>query len=76
MINIMKLYNLIGYCIIVLYGILNAQGLKINEVMPSNTYTIQWNETNNSGQKVGSSIYYVLMKSKAYQAAVKMVYIK
>ncbi|MBN2709787.1 MAG: CotH kinase family protein [Calditrichaceae bacterium] len=46
------------------------------EKKPAGVYTIQWNGTNNTGQKVGSGVYYVLMKSKSYQAAVKMVYIK
>lgn len=60
--------------------IYNLMGQKVktlvNEVQTANTYTVQWDATDASGNVVPSGVYYYQIKSENFQMTKKMLLVK
>ena len=66
-----------GKTTIVIYDLLGREVKTLVDIYQTpGRYHIQWNGTNNHGQKVGSGIYFYRMKARNHEETKKMVFVK
>lgn len=67
-----------GVYFVVIYDIMGqvVKTLVDHDVLNPGKYTVEWNSTDDSGQKVASGIYFARLKAGGYQQTIKMNLLK